>query len=106
MQTESVIPSVLKGKAAMTDAVVQDELADFSTDRGVLLLSAMALAIGAFGSFFAQQFHLSAAERKTLLVAGAAAGMSAVFAMPVAAVWLAVELLLFEQTKERDGMRL
>ena len=51
---------------------------------------------GAFGSIFAQQFHLSAGERKTLLVAGAAAGMSAVFATPVAAVLLAVELLLFE----------
>lgn len=51
---------------------------------------------GAFGSMFAQRFHLSAAERKTLLVAGAAAGMSAVFATPVAAVLLAVELLLFE----------
>ncbi len=51
---------------------------------------------GAFGSIFAQQFHLSAAERKTLLVAGASAGMSAVFATPVAAVLLAVELLLFE----------
>jgi CIC family chloride channel protein len=51
---------------------------------------------GAFGSIFAQCFHLSAAERKTLLVAGAAAGMSAVFATPVAAVLLAVELLLFE----------
>jgi CIC family chloride channel protein len=51
---------------------------------------------GAFGSIFAQQFHLSAAERKTLLVAGAAAGMSAIFATPVAAILLAVELLLFE----------
>ncbi len=51
---------------------------------------------GAFGSLFAQFFHLSAAERKTLLVAGAAGGMSAVFATPVAAVFLAVELLLFE----------
>lgn len=51
---------------------------------------------GAFGSIFAQFFHLTAAERKTLLVAGAAAGMSAVFATPVAAVLLAVELLLFE----------
>ncbi len=51
---------------------------------------------GAFGSLFAQFFHLSAAERKTLLVAGAAGGMSAIFASPVAAVLLAVELLLFE----------
>jgi len=51
---------------------------------------------GAIGSLVAQCFHLSAAERKTLLVAGAAAGMSAVFATPLAAVLLAVELLLFE----------
>jgi len=51
---------------------------------------------GAFGSIISQLFHLTAAERKTLLVAGAAAGMSATFATPVAAVMLAVELLLFE----------
>ncbi len=51
---------------------------------------------GAFGSLFAQMFHLSSAERKTLLVAGAAGGMAAIFATPVAAVFLAVELLLFE----------
>jgi CIC family chloride channel protein len=51
---------------------------------------------GAFGSLFAQLFHLSAAERKTLLVAGASGGMAAIFASPVAAVLLAVELLLFE----------
>jgi H+/Cl- antiporter ClcA/CBS domain-containing protein len=51
---------------------------------------------GAIGSLFAQFFHLSAAERKTLLVAGAAAGMTATFGTPVAAMLLAVELLLFE----------
>ncbi|MBB4566405.1 chloride channel protein [Rhizobium leucaenae] len=51
---------------------------------------------GAIGSLFAQFFHLSAAERKTLLVAGAAAGMTAIFGSPIAAVMLAVELLLFE----------
>jgi len=51
---------------------------------------------GAFGSLIAQFVHLTAAERKTLLVAGAAAGMSATFAAPVASVVLAVELLLFE----------
>lgn len=51
---------------------------------------------GAFGSLVAQAFHMSAAERKTLLVAGAAGGMSATFGTPIAAVLLAVELLLFE----------
>jgi CBS domain-containing protein len=51
---------------------------------------------GAFGSLIAQFFRLTSTERKTLLVAGAAGGMSATFASPVAAVLLAVELLLFE----------
>ncbi|TAL79210.1 MAG: CBS domain-containing protein [Beijerinckiaceae bacterium] len=51
---------------------------------------------GAFGSLFAQFFHLTAVERKTLLVAGAAAGMTGVFGTPIASVLLAVELLLFE----------
>src|SRR5919107_1278005 len=51
---------------------------------------------GAIGSLFAQMFHLSAAERRTLLVAGAAGGMAAIFDAPVSAVLLAVELLLFE----------
>jgi H+/Cl- antiporter ClcA/CBS domain-containing protein len=51
---------------------------------------------GAFGSMIAQFFHLTSVERKTLLVAGAAAGMSATFNAPLSAVLLAVELLLFE----------
>jgi chloride channel protein, CIC family len=51
---------------------------------------------GALGSLFAQFFHLSSAERKTLLVAGAAAGMTGIFGTPVAAVLLAVEVMLFE----------
>lgn len=51
---------------------------------------------GAFGSLIAQWLRLSDAERTTLLVAGAAAGMSATFAAPIAAILIAVELLLFE----------
>lgn len=51
---------------------------------------------GAIGSLFAQCFRLSAAERKTLLVAGAAAGMTAIFGTPFAAILLAVEVMLFE----------
>jgi H+/Cl- antiporter ClcA len=51
---------------------------------------------GAVGSLVAQHFHLSGAERKSLLVAGAVSGMTAVFGTPVAAVLMAVELLLFE----------
>jgi H+/Cl- antiporter ClcA/CBS domain-containing protein len=51
---------------------------------------------GAVGSIIAQFFHLTSAERKTLLVAGASAGMAAVFAAPLSAMLLAIELLLFE----------
>jgi H+/Cl- antiporter ClcA/CBS domain-containing protein len=51
---------------------------------------------GALGSMTAQLFKLTSVERKTLLVAGAAAGMSATFAAPLASVLLAFELLLFE----------
>ncbi len=51
---------------------------------------------GAIGSLLAQTIHLDDGERKTLLVAGAAAGMTAIFGTPLAAVLLAVELLLFE----------
>jgi H+/Cl- antiporter ClcA/CBS domain-containing protein len=51
---------------------------------------------GAIGSLFAQFLHLTADERKTLLVAGAAAGMAATFNAPLASILLAVELLLFE----------
>jgi H+/Cl- antiporter ClcA len=51
---------------------------------------------GAFGSLIAQFFHLSASERRTLLVAGACGGMAAVFGTPVAATLFGIELLVFE----------
>jgi H+/Cl- antiporter ClcA len=51
---------------------------------------------GAIGSIFAQRFRLTAAERKTLLVAGAAAGMTGIFGTPIASILLAIEVLLFE----------
>lgn len=51
---------------------------------------------GAMGSFTGQVIHISSAERKVLLAAGACAGMSAIFGSPLAAILLAIELLLFE----------
>lgn len=51
---------------------------------------------GSIGSLIAQLLPVSDTERKTLLVAGAAAGMTAVFGTPIAAIMLAIELLLFE----------
>ncbi len=50
----------------------------------------------ALGSLVGQFLRTTPAERRTLLSAGAAAGMSAIFGSPVAAVLLAIELLLFE----------
>lgn len=51
---------------------------------------------GALGSTVGQILKISAQERKILLTAGAAAGMSAIFGSPFAAIFLAIELLLFE----------
>lgn len=51
---------------------------------------------GAFGSLTGQWMHISPAERKIVLAAGACAGMAAIFGSPLAAVLLAIELLLFE----------
>jgi H+/Cl- antiporter ClcA len=51
---------------------------------------------GALGSVVGQVLKLTPDERKTLLCAGAAAGMAATFGSPVSAVLLAIELLLFE----------
>lgn len=51
---------------------------------------------GAFGSTIGQVFRISSYERKVLLTSGATAGMSAIFGSPVAAIFLAIELLLFE----------
>lgn len=51
---------------------------------------------GALGSLVGQLIRTTASERKTLLAAGAGAGMAATFGSPVSAVILAIELLLFE----------
>ena len=51
---------------------------------------------GALGSLIGQLLKITTDERKTLLAAGAAAGMAATFGTPVSAVLLAIELLLFE----------
>ena len=60
---------------------------------------------GALGSLLGQVVPVTADERKTLLAAGAAAGMAATFGTPVAAVLLAVELLLFEYRAALDHPR-
>src|SRR5690606_33429530 len=51
---------------------------------------------GALGSTIGQLFKITNNERKIILAAGATAGMAAIFGSPIAAVFLAIELLLFE----------
>lgn len=51
---------------------------------------------GALGSTLGQLLKITHNERKILLAAGATAGMSAIFGSPIAAIFLAIELLLFE----------
>ncbi|GAB2528938.1 chloride channel protein [Rufibacter soli] len=51
---------------------------------------------GALGSTLGQLLKITHHERKVLLAAGATAGMSAIFGSPIAAIFLAIELLLFE----------
>ena len=51
---------------------------------------------GALGSTIGQLFKITPNERKIILAAGATAGMSAIFGSPIAAIFLAIELLLFE----------
>ncbi|MEO9022314.1 MAG: chloride channel protein [Ginsengibacter sp.] len=51
---------------------------------------------GAIGSALGQIARISNNERKILLAAGATAGMSAIFGTPIAGIFLAIELLLFE----------
>lgn len=49
-----------------------------------------------FGSWIGRHFYFSEYERKILLAVGAAAGMTAIFGTPLAAVFICIELLLFE----------
>jgi CIC family chloride channel protein len=50
----------------------------------------------AIGSWIGRHFYFSEYDRKILIAMGAAAGMTAIFGTPIAAVFICIELLLFE----------
>lgn len=90
LRNESRIPARLTWLKPLSAAVAIGTGGPFGAEGPIIATG------GALGSVAGQRLHTSGAERKTLLAAGAAAGMAATFGTPVAAVLLAVELLLFE----------
>lgn len=87
---ESRIPARVLFLKPLSAAVAIGTGGPFGTEGPIIATG------GAFGSLAGQFLHVTTDERKTLLAAGAAAGMAATFGTPVSAVLLAIELLLFE----------
>ncbi|WP_254063409.1 chloride channel protein [Rhodanobacter sp. L36] len=88
---ESRIPPMITWFKPLSSAVAIGTGGPFGAEGPIIATG------GALGSLAGQLMHVTADERKTLLAAGAAAGMAAVFSAPVSAVLLAIELLLFER---------
>ncbi|MCC6144167.1 MAG: chloride channel protein, partial [Candidatus Hydrogenedentes bacterium] len=91
LKNESRIPPHITWLKPVSSAVAIGTGGPFGAEGPIIATG------GALGSLLGQLTHVTADERKTLLAAGAAAGMAAVFAAPVSAVLLAIELLLFER---------
>ena len=91
LRNESRIPPIITWLKPVSSAVAIGTGGPFGAEGPIIATG------GALGSLLGQWTHVTADERKTLLAAGAAAGMSAVFAAPMAAVLLSIELLLFER---------
>lgn len=90
LTNESRIPARLTFLKPLSSAIAIGTGGPFGAEGPIIATG------GALGSLVGQLLKTTAAERKTLLAAGAAAGMAATFGSPVSAVLLAVELLLFE----------
>ena len=91
LRNESRIPPIITWLKPASSAVAIGTGGPFGAEGPIIATG------GAMGSLLAQLMHVTADERKTLLAAGAVAGMAAIFATPIAAVLLAIELLLFER---------
>ncbi len=87
---ESRIPRRITWLKPISSAVAIGSGGPFGAEGPIIATGA------ALGSWLGQLLPVSATERKILLASGAAAGMTAIFGTPVAAVLLAIELLLFE----------
>lgn len=90
LQNQSRIPPRLTFLKPLSSAIAIGTGGPFGAEGPIIATG------GALGSLVGQILRTTAMERKTLLAAGAAAGMAATFGAPVSAVLLAMELLLFE----------
>lgn len=90
LTNESRIPARMTWLKPLSSAVSIGTGGPFGSEGPIIATGS------AIGSLLGQLTHTTAGERKTLLAAGAAAGMAATFGTPVSAVLLAIELLLFE----------
>lgn len=90
LQRESRIPRRITLLKPLSSAIAIGSGGPFGAEGPIIATG------GALGSWLGQIFPVSAYERKILLSAGAAAGMTAIFGTPLSAVMLAIELLLFE----------
>ncbi|WP_320552592.1 chloride channel protein [Luteibacter sahnii] len=91
LTNESRIPARMTWLKPLSSAIAIGTGGPFGAEGPIIATG------GAVGSLLGQYMPVSADERKTLLAAGAAAGMAAVFSAPVSAVLLSIELLLFER---------
>lgn len=91
LRNESRIPPRITWLKPVSSAIVIGTGGPFGAEGPIIATG------GALGSLIGQFIHVTADERKTLLAAGAAAGMAAIFAAPLSSVLLAIELLLFER---------
>ena len=91
LRNESRIPPRITWLKPVSSAIVIGTGGPFGAEGPIIATG------GALGSLLGQFIRVTADERKILLAAGAAAGMAAIFAAPISAVLLAIELLLFER---------
>ncbi|HEX7674108.1 MAG TPA: chloride channel protein [Bdellovibrio sp.] len=90
LQKESRIPRRITFLKPLSSAIAIGSGGPFGAEGPIIATG------GALGSWLGQVIPMSSYERKVILASGAAAGMTAIFGTPLAAVLLAIELLLFE----------
>lgn len=90
LQKESRIPRRITFLKPFSSAIAIGSGGPFGAEGPIIATG------GALGSWLGQVVPVSPYERKIILASGAAAGMTAIFGTPLAAVLLAIELLLFE----------